>query len=261
MLLPHLASSLNSFSRCGQTSSIRASWACSASLAVDITWFFSSSDTSISWILTAVWRKRWRRGRLEGSKTRSLWDSSTDGMGWRALLIAMPLELFWALMGAEAGAIPLEASLFVRGSGRGALAAAATSRKSCSSGAKSLASTSLRRVKWRTSSLGRAVTQSAKWVIAGKMSMGWSPPIKSLPAPERPRVAVLREGFVRAWRAGCDRRCDRLSAGDALADFIVGDAGRMRGLRRSGLATQAAGRTGWRQKDWVCAWCESDERE
>lgn len=54
--------------------------------------------------------------------------------------MTIPLELFSALIGADARAeMLLEASLFGRGSGK-AFTAAETSRKSCSSGAKILAS-------------------------------------------------------------------------------------------------------------------------
>lgn len=73
----------------------------------------------------------------------------------------------------------LEASLIsgcaaTVGSGGGVSRAASTSWKRASSGAKILASTSFNSVKWRTSSLGRAVIASAKCVTPGKMSMGCS---------------------------------------------------------------------------------------
>lgn len=102
--------------------------------------------------------------------------------------------------------------------------AAETSLKSCSWGAKILASTSLSSVKWRTSSFGRAVIVSAKCVIAGNMSMGWSPTVREAGgslAPTRPALRELRGGFVRVCRTGCDLRCDEGSAGRGLADFIV----------------------------------------
>lgn len=69
VVLPHLASSLNSFSRCGQISSMRDSCLLRASFAVDMTWFFSSSETSISCIFQAACLNRCRRGKLVGSKT------------------------------------------------------------------------------------------------------------------------------------------------------------------------------------------------
>ena len=75
-------------------------------------------------------------------------------------------------MGAEVGAIVLDASLLSRESGREELVAAETSLNNWSWGVKILASTSLSNVKCRTSSLGSAVIESAKCVIAGKMSIG-----------------------------------------------------------------------------------------
>lgn len=106
--------------------------------------------------------------------------------------------------------------------------AASTRRPRSCSGAKILASTSLSRVKCRTSSLGRAVITSVKWVIAGKISIGWS----GLEAPSRPASDPRapkgleapiedRGGFVRVWRKGCARRLDAKSGGCGLLVFMV----------------------------------------
>lgn len=65
-------------------SSMRLSCLRSASFAVDITWFFSSSEFSISCILTAVDRKRWRRARLLSSKTLDAVEPFAENSG-RAL--------------------------------------------------------------------------------------------------------------------------------------------------------------------------------
>lgn len=58
--------------------------------------------------------------------------------------------------------------------------------------------------------------------------MGWSvvePLIESLPPFDRPRLAEVRGGFVRACRAGCDLRLDDESAVvGSLAVFMVGSA-------------------------------------
>lgn len=61
--------------------------------------------------------------------------------------------------------------------------------------------------------------------MAGKMSIGRSPdgPLSESLAPfERPGLSVVRGGFVRACRAGWDRRCEEASAGGGLADFMTG---------------------------------------
>lgn len=68
---------------------------------------------------------------------------------------------------------------------------------------------------------------SAKNVMAGNISMGWSPVgplIESLPPFGWPMLAEVRAGFVRACRAGCDLRCDDDddSAVGVLADFMTG---------------------------------------
>lgn len=81
-----------------------------------------------------------------------------------------------------------------------------------------LASTSLRRVKCLTSSLGKAVIASAKCVTPGKMSIGCSAavpetPSRSRPAP-RPVVADDLGGLVLVCRTGCRR----LGASDAVAE-------------------------------------------
>jgi hypothetical protein len=64
---------------------------------------------------------------------------------------------------------------------------------------------------------------SAKWVMAGKMSMGWSPagPLSESLPPGRTVVAELRGGFVRVCRTGWDLRCDEASPAGAFADFIA----------------------------------------
>jgi hypothetical protein len=140
-------------------------------------------------------------------------------------LSATALELLGALIGAEFGALQLALAVPSddRVSAEVVSSAAPTSSKSCSSGAYILASTSLSSVNCRTSSLGSAVSVSAKKVVAGKMSMGWSLAGSCLPAAGRAGLAELRGGFVRVCRRGCDLRCDEASADGALADFMAID--------------------------------------
>jgi len=175
VVLPHFASSLNSFSRGIQTSSIRANCFCKASFAVAMTWFFSSNDTSISLISKATCRNSWRRRMSLGAKVAELDDSAADGTAGGWPFTAVPLELFWVLIGAEADATPAGVLLEDRdGSGIGELSASSMRRKSDSCGRCTFASTSLSSVKCLTSSFGRAVIVSAKCVMAGKMSIGRS---------------------------------------------------------------------------------------
>ena len=221
--LPHLASSLNSASRCGQTSSMRASSLFRASLAVAMTWFFSSSEPSSSWILSAVSRKRVRRGMLVGSKTLAAEPSEGGPRGLAA--VAGPAVLLRALIGAEAAADT--ALLGAPSSGRarsraGVLRVSWRRSRRAASGAKILASTSLRRVKWRTSSLGRAVMASAKWVTPGRILMGCSGAGTAASGLARLRDEV-RGGLTRVWRTGC-LRLDPLAPSGAggFAVFMAG---------------------------------------
>ena len=102
-------------------------------------------------------------------------DSAADGTAGAWPLTAVPLELFWVLIGIEAGRALAGASWEDRdASGIGEPSASSMRRKSDSCGRWTFASTSLSSVKCFTSSFGRDVIVSAKCVMAGKMSIGRS---------------------------------------------------------------------------------------
>jgi hypothetical protein len=99
------------------------------------------------------------------------------------------------------------------------LIAASINLPRSSSGPYILASTSLRSVKCRTSSLGKAVIQSAKKVIAGNISL--LSLVESLRpnGPPGPDIED-RGGLFRVCRRGCLRLEER-SAGTCFEVFIL----------------------------------------
>lgn len=65
---------------------------------------------------------------------------------------------------------------------------------------------------------------SAKWVIAGKISMSFSssPPLRDPRGPKGLEFGIEdRGGLTRVWRTGCARRLDERSEGAAFAVFMV----------------------------------------
>ncbi len=202
-------------------SSMRVSCFCRASLAVAMTWFFSSRDTSSSCILSAVSRKRVRRGMLAGSKTL-LAEPSEGAPGG----LAAPVVLLEALMGMDTDAALLDASLSsLAASGEVVLRVSWSSWSRVASGAKILASTSLRSVKCRTSSFGRAVMASAKCVTPGSMLMGCSGAGALANGLARLKDEV-RGGLTRVWRTGCRRLEPPAPSGaGGFAVFMLDDVG------------------------------------
>lgn len=188
---------------------------CKVLLVVERMWFFFFKEMSILWILKDVWCSNCCWGKFV--------RLNVEGK----LFFLFVVERLWVCFGVLLFEFVLSFVVvdvvFVLVWGFGidfGLVVVVISLNSCFLGLKILVFIFLSKVKWWINFFGKVVMVLVKWVIVGKMLMGWL--LMGLDKLVFCLFSVLFcGGLVCVWWMGCDWWCDEVFVMVGFVDFIM----------------------------------------